>query len=112
MLARYLDGRPDRSAYLGLRDLRAADRYLLYSGGLSPIVSTGAIRDVLVSADATAETVRRAVRHQGALDQVAAQPPRPGMPCRTIVPRRGTVQTRPSASKMATARATVSRFTP
>ena len=58
VLARYVDGRPDRSADLGLRDLRAGDRYLLCSGGLSPVVSTGAIRDVLVSADATAETVR------------------------------------------------------
>ena len=29
MLARHLDGRPDRSADMGLRDLRAGDRYLL-----------------------------------------------------------------------------------
>ena len=33
VLARYVDGRPDRSADLGLRDLQAGDRYLLCSGG-------------------------------------------------------------------------------
>ena len=34
---RHLDGRPDRSADTGLRDLRAGDRYLLCSDGLSPV---------------------------------------------------------------------------
>ena len=38
VLARHLDGRPDRSAGTGLRDLRADGRYLLCSGGLSPVV--------------------------------------------------------------------------
>jgi PPM family protein phosphatase len=38
VLARYLDGRLDRSADLGVRDLRAGDRYLLCSDGLSPVV--------------------------------------------------------------------------
>ena len=42
VLSRYLDGRPDRSPDLGLRDLRAGDRYLICSDGLSPVVSTGA----------------------------------------------------------------------
>ena len=37
VLARHVDGRPDRSADLGLRDLRAGDRYLLCSDGLSPV---------------------------------------------------------------------------
>ena len=50
VLSRHLDGRPDRSPDLGLRELRAGDRYLLCSDGLSPVVSTGAIRDVLLSA--------------------------------------------------------------
>lgn len=58
-LARYLDGRLDRPADLGSRDLRAGDRYLSCPGGLSPVVSTGAIRDVLVSAGVTAETACR-----------------------------------------------------
>ena len=38
VLARYLDGEPDRPADLGLRDLRAGDRYLLCTGGLSTAV--------------------------------------------------------------------------
>ena len=38
VLERHLDGRPDRSADTGLRDLRAGDRYLLCSDGLSPVV--------------------------------------------------------------------------
>ena len=61
VLARYLDGRPDRSADLGLRDLRAGDRYLLCSDGLSPVVDDGAIRDVLASAAAPADAVRQLV---------------------------------------------------
>jgi serine/threonine protein phosphatase PrpC len=61
VLARYLDGRPDRSADLGLRDLRAGDRYLLCSDGLSPVVDDRAIRDVLTSADAPADAVRQLV---------------------------------------------------
>ena len=38
VLARHLGGRPDRSAGIGLLDLRAGGRYLLCSGGLSPVV--------------------------------------------------------------------------
>ena len=37
VLARHLDGTPDRSADLGRQDLRARDRYLLWSDGLSPV---------------------------------------------------------------------------
>jgi PPM family protein phosphatase len=33
VLARYVDRRPDRSADLGLRNLRVGDRYLLCSAG-------------------------------------------------------------------------------
>jgi PPM family protein phosphatase len=73
VLARHLDGRPDRSADLGLRDLRAGDRYLLCSDGLSPEASTGAIRNVLASAAAPAEAVRQLValaEEAGAPDNV------------------------------------------
>lgn len=59
VLARHLDGRPDRSADLGVRELRAADRYLICSDGLSPVVSARAIRDVLASAATPAEAVRQ-----------------------------------------------------
>ena len=61
VLARHLDGRPDRSADLGLRDLRAGDRYLLCSDGLSPVVADRAIRDVLTSAADPAGAVRQLV---------------------------------------------------
>jgi len=70
VLTRYLDGRPDRSADLSVRDLRAGDLYLLCSDGLSPVVSTGQIRDVLVSAADPAE----AVRHLVALAEEAGGP--------------------------------------
>ena len=59
VLSRHLDGRPDRSPDLSLRELRAGDRYLLCSDGLSPVVSSGAIRDVLLSAPNPAEAVRQ-----------------------------------------------------
>ena len=39
VLSRYLDGRPDRSPDLGVRELRPGDRYLLCSDGLSPVVA-------------------------------------------------------------------------
>ncbi len=73
VLARYVDGRPDRSADLGVRDLCAGDRYLLCSDGLSPVVSAEAIRDVLVSAADPAEAVRQLValaEETGAPDNV------------------------------------------
>jgi hypothetical protein len=37
-LERHLDGRPDRSADLSLRDLRTCGRYLLRTGGPSPVI--------------------------------------------------------------------------
>jgi PPM family protein phosphatase len=61
VLSRYLDGRPDRSPDLGVREVRPADRYLLCSDGLSPVVGTEAIRDVLVSATDPGEAVRQLV---------------------------------------------------
>lgn len=59
VLSRYLDGRPDRSADLGLRELRVGDRYLLCSDGLSPVVNVDAIRGVLMSAPTPPDAVRQ-----------------------------------------------------
>jgi serine/threonine protein phosphatase PrpC len=59
VLSRHLDGRPDRSPDLGLRELRMGDRYLLCSDGLSPVVSSRAIRGALVSAPTPLEAVRQ-----------------------------------------------------
>ena len=61
VLSRYLDGRPDRSPDLSIREARPGDRYLLCSDGLSPVVDTEAIRDVLVSAADPGEVVRQLV---------------------------------------------------
>ena len=61
VLTRYLDGRPDRSPDLGLRELRPGDRYLLCSDGLSPVVIDSAIREVLAAAVNAAEAVRQLV---------------------------------------------------
>jgi protein phosphatase len=61
VLSRYLDGRPDRSPDLGLRQLRAADRYLICSDGLSPVVSAEAIGTVLAAAADPADAVRQLV---------------------------------------------------
>ncbi len=75
VLARYLDGRPDRSVDLGLRDLRAGDRYLLCSDGLSPVADDGTLRDVLTSAAGPAGAVRQLValaEDAGAPDNVTA----------------------------------------
>ncbi len=44
---------------LGLRDLRAGDRYLLCSDGLSPVVDDGTLRNVLTSAANPACAVRQ-----------------------------------------------------
>ena len=70
VLSRYVDGRPDRSPDLSVRDLRAGDRYLICSDGLSPVVSTGAIRDALASAADPGAAVRQLV----ALAEAAGAP--------------------------------------
>jgi protein phosphatase len=70
MLSRYLDGRPDRSPDLSVRELQAGDRYLLCSDGLSPVVSAGSIKQVL----ATAAEPREAVRQLLALAEGAGGP--------------------------------------
>ena len=61
VLTRYLDGRPDRSPDLSRRELKPGDRYLLCSDGLSPVVTAGAIRDVLAGAADAGEAVRQLV---------------------------------------------------
>ena len=61
VLSRYLDGQPERSPDLGLRELRAGDRYLICSDGLSPVVSTGDVRSALVSAEDPPDAVRQLV---------------------------------------------------
>jgi len=50
VMSRYLDGRPERSPDLSVRELLPGDRYMICSDGLSPVVSAEAIGDVLVSA--------------------------------------------------------------
>lgn len=59
-ITRFLDGRADRSPDLILRDLKAGDRYLLCSDGLSPVVGDAEVHEVLASA-ADPETAVRAL---------------------------------------------------
>ena len=59
VLARYLNGEPDRSADIGLRDLRAGDRYLLCTGGLSTVLDDRTVSNVLTSAGGPAGAVRQ-----------------------------------------------------
>ena len=54
VLARHLDGRLDRSADIGLRDLWIGGRYLLCSDGLSPVVDDRTHRNALTSCAASA----------------------------------------------------------
>jgi PPM family protein phosphatase len=75
VLSRYLDGRPDRSPDLGLRDLRIGDRYLICSDGLSPVVSSEEIGAVLAAAADPADAVRELValaEEAGAPDNISA----------------------------------------
>jgi protein phosphatase len=74
VLSRYLDGRPDRSQDLGLRDLRTEDRYLICSDGLSPVVNSEKISAALASAADPADAVRQLValaEEAGAPDNVS-----------------------------------------
>jgi protein phosphatase len=59
VLARYLDGEPGRSADIGLRELRAGDRYLLCTGGLSTVLDDRTVSNVLTSAGGPAGAVRQ-----------------------------------------------------
>lgn len=61
VLTRYLDGRPDRSPDLGLRELRLGDRYLLCSDGLSPVVADSVIREALAAAPDAEAAARQLV---------------------------------------------------
>ena len=61
VLSRYLDGRPERSPDLSIRELRPGDRYMICSDGLSPVVAYEAIRDVLASAADPGAAVRELV---------------------------------------------------
>jgi PPM family protein phosphatase len=53
VIVRYLDGQPDRSPDLAVREVCAGDRYLLCSDGLSEVVTPGQLREVLVSVEDT-----------------------------------------------------------
>jgi PPM family protein phosphatase len=75
VLSRYLDGRPDRSPDLSLRDLRTGDRYLICSDGLSPVVSSEVIGAVLAAAANPAEAIRQLValaEEAGGPDNISA----------------------------------------
>jgi protein phosphatase len=61
VMSRYLDGRQDRSPDLSVREARPSDRYIICSDGLSPVVSTEAIRSVLAAVADPGEAVRQLV---------------------------------------------------
>ena len=61
VLSRYLDGRPDRSPDLSVRDLRPGDRYMICSDGLSPVVTLAAIGTSWRPPPDPAEAVRQLV---------------------------------------------------
>jgi serine/threonine protein phosphatase PrpC len=62
VMSRFLDGRPDRSPDLGLRDAELGDRYLLCSDGLSGVLAPAALREVLASASDPGEAVRQLIQ--------------------------------------------------
>ncbi len=61
IMSRYLDGRPERSPDLALRQAQPGDRYLLCSDGLNAVVPDSRIREVLGSADAPTSIVERLI---------------------------------------------------
>jgi protein phosphatase len=61
VMSRYLDGRPDRSPDISIREARPGDRYMICSDGLSPVVSTEAIRGVLAAAAGPGGAMRQLV---------------------------------------------------
>jgi serine/threonine protein phosphatase PrpC len=73
-IVRFLDGRPDRSPDLILRDLQPGDRYLLCSDGLSPVVADAAVLGVLAAAadpDAAVRELVALAEGEGAPDNVS-----------------------------------------
>jgi PPM family protein phosphatase len=61
IMSRYLDGRPERSPDLALRQAQLGDRYLLCSDGLNAVVPDSRVREVLESTDAPASIVERLI---------------------------------------------------
>jgi PPM family protein phosphatase len=61
IMSRYLDGRPERSPDLALRQAQPGDRYLLCSDGLNAVVSDSSISEALSSADAPTSIVERLI---------------------------------------------------
>jgi len=61
VMVRYLDGQPERSPDLAVREVRPSDRYLLCSDGLSDVVTAESMHAVLVSVEDTRSAVRRLV---------------------------------------------------
>ena len=57
IIVRYLDGRSDRSPDLTLRTTLPGDRYLICSDGLSGVLETRVIRDVLASVEGADQAV-------------------------------------------------------
>jgi PPM family protein phosphatase len=75
IIVRYLDGRADRSPDLTLRMTLPGDRYLICSDGLSGVLTSRVIRDVLASAEDTdqaAADLLRLTHEAGAPDNVTA----------------------------------------
>jgi PPM family protein phosphatase len=60
-MSRYLDGRPERSPDLALREAQPGDRYLLCSDGLSGVVPDDKLCEVLKSADTQAAIVEHLI---------------------------------------------------
>jgi protein phosphatase len=74
-MSRYLDGRPDRSPDLSLREALPGDRYLLCSDGLSGVLSPGEIQSALTSADNPGNVIERlihAANKAGGPDNITA----------------------------------------
>ncbi len=61
IMSRYLDGRPDRSPDLALRQAQPGDRYLLCSDGLNAVVSDDTMRQALKPADDPASIAERLI---------------------------------------------------
>ena len=75
IIVRYLDGRPDLSPDLTLRTVRPGDRYLICSDGLSGVLESRVIRDVLTSVEDAEQVVTDLIQltHEaGAPDNVTA----------------------------------------